>query len=224
MQTINASTNTPPDIREELRGKLLALPFSSFLRCLSDLLEKMGYSDIQLSSRKDWRGRNGKDGSGGFDLTARLTVGGVVRRIVIQAKQFDDSQRVFLSQVDALRGVCLRAGASEALLLTTGPVSSRVPRPLLSVASFAPVRLIDGEELLDLLISHHIGVWEERGEGAEPSRYGLDDAYFADLARERRGNSREDCAAVSAAPASPHLLVTVAIQPLKPSRVKPAAA
>ena len=205
--------NDGSNVRDQLREKLLGLPFSSFLRCLADLLERMGYSDVSLSSRKDWRGRNGKDGNGGYDLSARLNVGGVARRIAIQAKQFDDSQRVYLSQVDALRGVCLRAGATEGLLLTTGPVSSRIPRTILAATSFAPVRVVDGAELHDLLFTHLVGIWQERGNKEEAVRYGVDEAYFAGLAKERKGNSRDDCVVAPPAPAMPQFLVTVAINP-----------
>lgn len=206
-----------PDVRDELRERLLALPFAAFLRCVADLMEASGYTDVQVSSRKDWRGRNGKDGSGGLDLTARLSVGGVARRIIVQAKQFDESQRVFLSQVDALRGVCLRAGATEGLLLTTGPVSSRVPRQLLATASFVPVRVLDGDELLDLLIAYRIGVWQESWEEGQ-ARYGLDEAYFKGLEAAPDGNSRADCVPQNP-PLSPtatsQYLLTVAVTPVK---------
>jgi restriction endonuclease Mrr len=203
-----------PDVRAALRERLLSLPFGAFLRCVADLLEKSGYADVHLSSRKDWRGRNGKDGSGGFDLTARLTVGGVARRILVQAKQFDDSQRVFLSQVDALRGVCLRTGATEGLLLTTGPVSARIPRQLLAAASFAPIRVIDGEELLDLLITHRLGVWQEAD---EEGGYGVDDDYFQALQAAPDGNSRADCVPAKDAAISPstsEFIVRVAVTPI----------
>lgn len=216
-QTHHSHNQRLPDVRADLRERLLTLPYAAFLRCIADLLEKVGYCDVQLSSRKDWRGRNGKDGSSGYDLTARLSAGGMVRRVVVQAKQFDERQRVFLSQIDALRGVCLRAGATEGLLLTTGPVSSRVPRPLLAAAAFVPARVLDGEELLDLLIAHQVGVWQELGDDGG-SRYGLDDAYFKALELIPDGNNRADCAPVRS-PYEPwatsHYQVTVSVTPMK---------
>ena len=44
------------------------------------------------------------------------------RKVIVQGKQFD-TLTVFQRSVDELRGTCLRAGAAEALLITTSAFS-----------------------------------------------------------------------------------------------------
>lgn len=199
------------ETRVALRSRLLSLPFSGFARVIAVLLEKMGYSDVSFTSRKDFRGRNGKDGSaGGYDLTAVLPSSGVSRRVIVQTKQFNADQRIFQRNVDELRGACLRTGAAEGILLTTGPVSSRLPRYLLVSAPFAPIRLVDSEELLDLLFAHRVGIWREERE-SNNQRFGIDEEFFASLLRKSRGNGPEDCVQ----PATPSVRVTISVESLK---------
>lgn len=174
-------------IRMLLRRRLLALDYHAFAQCLCLLLGKIGYEDAHLAGRKGWKGRN-RDG--GYDIAASLPAGVGSRKVIVQAKQFD-ALPVFQRSVDELRGTCLRAGAAEALLITTSTFSSVVRQNTLQNApQVAPVRLLDGEELLNLLLRHRIGVWEEPGATAnEPQRLGIDHAFFDELARPRTENT-----------------------------------
>lgn len=183
----------------KLRQRLLELPFDAYLRLLSLLLIKIGYQDIRLAGRTDWKGRNK---SGGFDLIATLATSHSPRHIIIQAKQFDTDSRVFQRQADELLGAAIRVGAAEALLITSGPISRSIDLEGLSLP-LAPVRLIGGEHLLDLLTKHQVGV--------TPSGQ-IDEALFTRLEQEAIGNRQSDCLGSS------ELLLTVAVKRV-PKRV-----
>lgn len=172
---------TPGTIADQLRQRLLDLEYPEFARCLCVLLEALGYEEAQPAGRREWKGYN-RPGGGGYDLEAVLPGGLSPRRVVAQIKQFD-GLRVHQRSVDEVRGACLRAGAAEALLITTSAFSEVVrkraasPDPL--AALVAPVRMIDGMELLSLMIRHRLGV-RERVRGGTV-RLEIDEAFFIGL-------------------------------------------
>ena len=178
----------------KLRQRLLELPFDAYLKLLALLLTRLGYQDVQLAGRTDWKGRNR---NGGVDLTATRGGGLSPHRVVIQAKQFDLDSRIFQRQADELRGAAIRSGAAEAILITTGPLSGSIDLEGLSLP-LAPVRLIGGDELLDLLTRHRVGI-TPAGE--------IDEALLSRLEQEATGNRPSDCSGAS-------ILVTVDVQRL----------
>ena len=193
--------NSP--IPNKLRQRLLELPFDAYLQIIALLLTKLGYKDVRLSGRTDWKGRNR---GGGFDLVA--SIGGELssRTVVAQVKQFDTDSRVFQRQADELRGVAIRSGAAEALLITSGPLSASIDQEGLMLP-LAPVRIIGGDQLVELLTSHQIGV---------TANGGLDEALFKRLEQEAVGNRQSDCLG-----AKSELLLTVAVKRV-PRRVRAA--
>lgn len=166
--------------KQELRARLLSLPFGAFVRCLADLLDALGYVDVRPAGRTQWKGRNQ---AGGCDIEAGLPSGLGHRRVVVQVKQFSLEQRIYQRAVDELRGVALREWAGEALLLTTGPVSSAIREPS---GVMVPVRLLGDGALLDALIGNGIGVRAANG------RWSVDDVYFDRLTRECRADRPGD--------------------------------
>ena len=148
----------------------------------------MGYQNVKLSGRTNWVGRNA---DGGYDLVADLPVPGGTRRVIIQAKQYTPERHIFRRTVDELRGVCLRAGASEALLITTSAFSDTLDPRRFSSAPLLPVRLVDGAELTELMAQHRVGVWEEPPASVDvPAGRGVDEAFFTSLEASYRGNAR----------------------------------
>ena len=174
-------------IRHQLRRCLLALSYHAFARCLCLLLVRLGYEDTQPAGRTRWKGHNRE---GGYDIEAWLPMGVGRRRVVVQAKQFD-ARPVFRRSVDELRGTCLRAGATEALLVTTSTFSPVVRQHQAQAGSqVAPVRLLDGEELTDLMLRHRLGVREEaEASPAGPRRLEIDHPFFDGLDRRYAGRS-----------------------------------
>ena len=174
-------------IRHRLRRRLLALSYHAFARCLCLLLARLGYEDARPAGRTRWKGHNRE---GGYDIETWLPVGITRRRVVVQAKQFD-ARPVFQRSVDELRGTCLRAGAAEALLITTSAFSSVVQQHQAQAGpQVAPVRLLDGEELTDLLVRHRLGVREEAETSpGGPRRLEIDQSFFDRLDRQYAGRS-----------------------------------
>lgn len=195
-------------VRRDLRERLLSLNFHAFAQCMALVIETMGGEDVRLSGRQNWRGRNRH---GGYDLEATLPTAFGKRRAIIQVKQYD-ALPVYQRTVDELRGTCLRIGASEAILITTGTFAASVDRSLIRLqeTSVAPVRLIDGETLLDLMVAHRIGVWDEPGSTAgESARQGVDTKLFEELVRSHEGNSRLNCGT------EPRFVVSVQVRPIR---------
>jgi Restriction endonuclease len=193
------NSNSSGDIFSLLSARLLSLPYDAYLQVITLLLSRLGYQDVCPSGRLDWKGRNK---GGGYDLIASLSEGLRPRRVIVSAKQFDKSNRIFQRQVDELRGTAIRAGANEALLITSGIFSPAIDRNALS-SPVAPVHLIDGNELIAELVLHDIGIIQI-GEGVAQSS-AIDEAFFSKLEREAIGNSQSDCVGTT------ELLLTVSL-------------
>ena len=197
-------------ISEQLRKRLLTLDYPDFARCVCRLLEALGYEDARPAGRGEWKGYN-RPGGGGWDLEATLPGGLAPRRVVAQIKQYA-TLTVHQRSVDELRGACLRAGASEGLLVTTSGFSEVVRKGALLPAPagtvIVPIRLIGGEELVALMLEHRLGV-RERGWYAKRGRENerdldIDEPFFTRLtgSGSERRHSR---------PTLPGLRVTVQI-------------
>jgi restriction endonuclease Mrr len=169
-------------LENDLRERLLALNYHAFLQAVVPLLIRMGYENPALSGRTGWVGRN-RDG--GFDLMAHLPVPGGARRVIVQAKQYGAERPIYRRTIDELRGVALRAQAAEALLITTSQFSPSVDLHRYASTAIAPVRLIDGAELVRLMMKHKVGVRSSRREGtaADARFFKALETRFAGVAR-----------------------------------------
>ncbi len=160
-------------LRHELRRRLLALPYRAFLQVAVHLLKEQGYTTVRPAGRDTWKGRNT---SGGWDAEADFQAGALgTLRCIAQVKQFD-TLVVAQRHVDELRGTCLRAGSSQAILITLSTFSPPARKAAQANTSIAPVRLIDGDELLDMLVDTKLCLRRSRS-GA----WTLDEDYFAML-------------------------------------------
>jgi hypothetical protein len=184
--------------------RLQQLPYDAFAKLVARLLPALGYNEVRVMGRRDFKGRNGRDGAGGFDLLARR----FGRTVLVQLKQYQSHHRLFQRSLDELRGVALRAGASEALLITTGIFSQAVNRDALQRSAIVPVSTLDGEELLTLLIENGIGI---------KSTGRVDEELLEHLTREATGNSPADCTG------SASFLVTVGVKRVRPTKRKVAS-
>ena len=170
----SSSLEAYPQMREELRERLLQLSFHAFAQCLCQLLSGKGYSSVHLLDRTEWRQFTRH---GGVDIEAFGKAGVVSSKVLVQIKQY--RRPVHRRFVDELRGVTLRKMAGHALLMTTSTFSEPAKAAALH-ESIVPVRLVSGEELLDWLIQGHIGIWEEQTHEGD-TRWQIDYAYFEEL-------------------------------------------
>jgi restriction system protein len=166
------SLQTQQEARDALREYLQTTDFLSFEQIVKRLLYKSGYVSVQMISRNYKRGRTPR---GGLDLTARNNTELSSSLTIAQLKQY---KRVVSRRfVDELRGAMLRLGAGQGLLLTLSTFS-QVAHDAARESAVAPITLIEGEELLDLLFAYRIGVFVYKG------AWRLDEAYL-DFLRER---------------------------------------
>ena len=169
-------------IREKLLEVLLMLDVSQFERCIALLLHSLEYDEVTIMRgtvprRRSHKGRNSH---GGFDLSACSSSFSACL-ILVQAKQYwHPVSRRF---VDELRGAILRHGAQQGLLITTStfPVNAQCSA---HENQLLPIRLIDGDQLVDLLFQHRVGVrCKERISKSGNRRFvwRLDRKFFRDL-------------------------------------------
>lgn len=167
------SSQPAAPLRHELRRRLLALPYRAFLQVAVHLLKEQGYTAARPTGRDQWKGRNT---SGGWDAEADFQAGAMgTLRCIAQVKQFD-TLVVAQRQVDELRGTCLRANAHQAVLITLSTFSPPARKAAQVNTSVAPVRLIDGNELLDMLVDTKLCLRR-----SQRGAWTLDEDYFARL-------------------------------------------
>ena len=158
----------PSRLHAELRERLLALPYRAFLQAALHLFSAWGYGRVSPAGRSVFKGRNT---SGGWDLEASGPgEGGEAVRTIAQVKQFG-TLPVQQRMVDELRGCLLRAGAQEAWLITLSTFSGPARTAALSGGGAAPVRLLDGEGLVEQMVRHEVGICRSGQEWVVNDRY-----------------------------------------------------
>ena len=180
--------------RQALRDALETMEFAAFERIMKRLLYKSGYDTVQLIGRNYKRGRTPK---GGMDMTARSATELASSLTIAQVKQY---KRVVSRRfVDELRGAMLRLGAEQGLLLTMSTFS-KVAHEAARESHVAPIKLIEGEEVLDLLFACRIGVTNTK------SVWSLDSDYLDKLREKVLGNHDVSTHGVSAHGISAHAI------------------
>jgi len=133
------------DMRRRLHERLRAMDPAAFEGLIGQLLDALGFTDVEVTKRS---------GDGGIDVRAVLVVGDVIRtEMAVQVKRWKANV-----QAPVVQGVRGSLGAHDRdLIVTTGEFSpgarAEAARP-----NAAPVALMNGEELVALLVEHEIGV------------------------------------------------------------------
>ena len=133
-------------VRESLRELLHDMDPFAFEHLIKRLLEELDYQNVEVTARS---------GDGGVDVVADIELGISSVREVVQVKRH--RRPIQRKDLDALRGSLYRFNAVRGTIAT----SSRFAKGTLEAAfatGAAPITLIDGEKLIDLLIEHGIGV------------------------------------------------------------------
>ena len=133
-------------VRENLREFLSSLDPFAFEHLVKRLLVEMDYQDVEVTTRS---------GDGGVDVVANIELGITRIREVIQAKRH--KRTIQRKDLDALRGSLYRFDTVRGTIITTSKYS-RGTEEAAFASGVAPIILIDGEKLIDLLVDYGIGV------------------------------------------------------------------
>lgn len=139
------------------------------------LLGEMGYVDVEI---------NPPTNDKGVDVVAHIELGISSVREVIQVKRHKSSLN--RTVLDQLRGSLHRFGAVRGTVISTGKFSKGAQEAAFERGA-APITLIDGDRLLDLLMKHQIGVTKKSVDYFE-----FDPAKLAQFEQEAGANGGAD--------------------------------
>ncbi|MFN4254107.1 MAG: restriction endonuclease [Saprospiraceae bacterium] len=158
-------TSTPEEVLEkgyrsirkavasDLLEKVIAMSTSpaKFEKLVVDLLVSMGYGGNIKEAGKHL----GKSGDGGIDGVIQEDQLGL-DMIYVQAKCWKPENTVNRPEIDKFIGALARRGAKKGVFITTSSFARGVRES--ESRSDIKVVLIDGRELVDLMIDHNVGV------------------------------------------------------------------
>ncbi|GGB54968.1 restriction endonuclease [Deinococcus soli (ex Cha et al. 2016)] len=146
----------------ELLGKMHPYRFEHLIR---ELLAEMGYEDTTVTQQS---------GDKGIDVVATAKFGITTVKEVVQVKRVAGTTG--RPVIDQLRGVLPLHGAIRGTVITLGTFAAGAKDVAVFVGA-APITLIDGETLIDLLIEHEVGVVPRT-----VPVYDVDEAFFSEEA------------------------------------------
>jgi len=132
-----------------------------FEHLIRELLEAMGYEDVTVTK---------ESGDKGVDVVATVQFGITTITEVVQVKRHQAS--IGRPVLDQLRGALPYHKAIRGTLITLGSFSKGCTEAALYPGA-APIGLIDGDKLLELLVEHEIGIQKRPA-----TLYELDEGYF----------------------------------------------
>lgn len=143
------------EVRDGVRALLADMDPYAFEHLIRQLLIEIGYEDVEVTSRSNDKG---------VDVLGRIELGITSVREVVQVKrQTSNIQRPVL---DALRGTLHRFGAVRGTIITTGDFSKGTTDAAFEPGA-APITLVSGDKLVELLIEHGIGIRKRQIETLE---------------------------------------------------------
>lgn len=156
------------EVRKSLHGQLLQMHPAAFEGLIGSLLERLGFTDVEVTK---------PSGDDGVDVRAVLVVGGAIRaQTAVQVKRWRSN--VQSPTVQQLRG---SLGAHDhGLIITTSDFSSGA-REEAAKSDRAPVALMNGEQLVELLVQQEIGVRKVKHELLELSDTASEDTAHPSL-------------------------------------------
>jgi restriction system protein len=137
-------------VRQRLKETLSVIDPYDFEFLIKRLLEAMGYNNVEVTKRSN---------DGGVDVVADIEVGITNVREVVQVKRHQGNIR--RPVLDQLRGTLHRFDAMRGTIITSGGFARGMQETAFERGA-APITLIDGEKLIDLLIEHDIGVRKDQ--------------------------------------------------------------
>lgn len=134
-------------VRKELQKRLLHMEWDAFEKLVARFLAEMGF-EIEVTDRID----------GGIDVRGTLVVADVIRiQLAVQVKKW--KRNVQAPTVNQVRG---SLGVHEQGLIITTWGFSKGAREAAVRQNAVPVALMDGEQLVALLVDNEIGIKRRR--------------------------------------------------------------
>jgi restriction system protein len=132
-------------VRKELLKRLLKMDWGEFEELVGELLAKMGFDEIQITPR---------GGDGGIDVRGTLVVSDTIRiRMAVQVKRWKNN--VQAPEVQKVRGSL--GTHDQGLIITTSDFSAGAKTEAFR-ADATPVALMNGEQLVNLMLENQVGV------------------------------------------------------------------
>ncbi|MFT4070941.1 MAG: restriction endonuclease [Dysgonamonadaceae bacterium] len=167
--TVNKETQLIRDIetfnkeqRTSLKSFLAETTPYRFENIIKDLLTAMGYDDVTVTSPTNDKG---------VDVTGISQNGITTVKEVIQVKRYTTSN-ITRSVLDALRGSLHRFDAFQGTIITLSDFAKGAKDAAFAKGA-APLTLINGDKLIDLLIKNNIGIIPKVA-----NYYLVDEKYF----------------------------------------------
>lgn len=146
---INAEGYEPPEAPpaynpyDSVLGQILTLDAKEFEILVSHLLAAMGFEETEVT---------GKTGDGGVDATGILNVSNLAKvRVYVQAKRYKLGSKITSKVVKQLRA-SIPTGERGAFITTAD--FQRSAYEIASEVGFSRIGLINGRQLVDLLVEH----------------------------------------------------------------------
>lgn len=142
----NMTRKREATVREDLHKHLLQMDPTAFEHLVALVLVAMDYENVKVT---------GQSGDGGVDVVAEIELGVTSVREVVQVKRH--KRTIQAKDVAALRGSLFKFGAVRGTIVTTSRFARGAKKDAFAQGA-APITLIDGKKLIDLLIKHEIGI------------------------------------------------------------------
>ncbi len=143
--------NIQAQIRKDLRKKLLHMPPQKFEELIRLLLEQMGFEETETTPYSNDKG---------VDVRGVLSSNPLsVVKVAIQVKRWTNN--VGSGVVRDLRGSLKVADSEQGLIITPSDFSSSAIEESQAPGK-TPIRLINGDQLVNLLIQYNVGVKQEQ--------------------------------------------------------------
>jgi restriction system protein len=161
MQTIKGYNDTQTGALRERLAKVNPYRFESLIK---DLLEAMDYEDVLVTKQS---------GDKGIDVVANYQFGITQIKEVVQVKRQQGS--ITRPVLDQLRGALPYHQAIRGTIITLGRFAKGCKDAALYPGA-APITLIDGDKLMELLLKHNVGVKKRPLTLIE-----IDESYFDEI-------------------------------------------
>ena len=135
------------EVKKELLQAVIALKAAEFEGLVGTLLGRMGFEDVVVTKAT---------GDGGIDARGLFAIGEAIHiKFGIQAKKWQPQNHVGAPAIQSLRGSL--AAHERGLCITTSGYSTGARTEAVRSDAY-PISLIDGVELVNLLVEHRIGI------------------------------------------------------------------